>query len=1195
MNTPAFPIRRLLIGTVPSVLILLLAYLVYNYHKHAFSDYQSRRSFRALNNTGNQITSKLTALEEVVSKSDSGDEPSDYLHSLDLFSLQTKDSAGDQLHFSSKSGDWSPNLQNIFEPLMRLDLFDSLVLAKLDGTVLVQRSNTPVRFTDLRASIQERLTGVKEDKPAPSATKSNQPATNIAPHTDAFPITIAGDQYNVFLHPILWRAADKKEYQWVLAGFSKQAEFRLGGVLDPRYLEFLFILCITLVAGWPLQKLIGLTPDERIRRRDAQLFLISGVLLVTMCICWMLDFYYDSIWEGVTDNRLKVVAVEIDNHFTQELSWAYNRLTSLHPGGAGDRESCVAEPPRGLKDENVLRENVLTDYYGDYRDFPFETVEWLDQAGFQRIKWSIHSKSGPPGDRSDRDYFKDLIIRAPQFSLQRLYSRETGEKLTVMGTSLNSGQQPGCLAARVAGLQLVSGGSVVLPPNIRFAIVDETGTVMYHADDRRVLVEKFVEECEQDKDTVTANLKRAEDHKPFDAEYEGKATRMYIKAVAGHTLPEWVHWSVIVYAEKAIPEREEGEVLAKALTFLLLYVMTVVAVAWILHLSRGVWWSRPSWSEVPTRLACLFAVQLVLAVWFAALILSERSFVVFAGAFVCPLLAIATTCAALTAKVKLPSWVLQKALANQTLAGLGWPQFGAGIAFVVLIGVLPNFAFWRVAFVHHGEAVIRQGQLEMADSLERRDQSLVEQYKNINFTDPQIADPIGNEERKEEFIHSRAIERSGPANNQAPELYIDAFFDSILIPKSESICATNDTALESLEHWFRRALTPVEQRDDVRWCRGARKNQITRRNQETILYRPDLVRHLAISSVVPPSELPADGVTVTRVGGLLLVFCGLMYYAVSRLLHLDRKFVPPPASGSGQERLTDNLLLLGPPGFGMSRQLEKQDGVCIIDLTSYTPDTLRALAGQWPWSDSRPTVAIDHLEFGIDDRDWNSAKLQLLERLVYRSQKNVILVSNIDLLLYMRYGNTRFSRFGTDALFPREQRERWVDVLACFQRRDFAANEDFKIGETASAGHGYQALWRTCSEQERAVLLNLAQDGLVNPKNSGLLVELRRRGILVKNPILGFRDPAFGDFIQRVYGPDQLLSWDMAMRGSSASSSLLLGLLVLVGIGLSFTGYETIGPMVASISGLLNLLGTFKGQFLAQSSTLGSSAETRKA
>ena len=53
-----------------------------------------------------------------------------------------------------------------------------------------------------------------------------------------------------------------KDYQWVLAGFSKQAEFRFGDFLDPKYLEFLFILCIALVAGWPLQKLIDISPDE---------------------------------------------------------------------------------------------------------------------------------------------------------------------------------------------------------------------------------------------------------------------------------------------------------------------------------------------------------------------------------------------------------------------------------------------------------------------------------------------------------------------------------------------------------------------------------------------------------------------------------------------------------------------------------------------------------------------------------------------------------------------------------------------------------------------------------------------------------------------------------------------------------------------------------------------------------------------
>src|SRR5437773_9304865 len=135
MNSPAFPLRRLLIGIIPSAVTLLLAYLVFNYHQHAYGDLQSKRNFRALNETENQIKSKLDALEEVVFKSLEGVEGGqEYLESLDLLS-QSKDSlpskdSKEQVPFSTKFGNWSPNLQKVFEPLMRLDLFDSVVIAQ---------------------------------------------------------------------------------------------------------------------------------------------------------------------------------------------------------------------------------------------------------------------------------------------------------------------------------------------------------------------------------------------------------------------------------------------------------------------------------------------------------------------------------------------------------------------------------------------------------------------------------------------------------------------------------------------------------------------------------------------------------------------------------------------------------------------------------------------------------------------------------------------------------------------------------------------------------------------------------------------------------------------------------------------------------------------------------------------------------
>ena len=102
---------------------------------------------------------------------------------------------------------------------------------------------------------------------------------------------------------------------------------------------------------------------------------------------------------------------------------------------------------------------------------------------------------------------------------------------------------------------------------------------------------------------------------------------------------------------------------------------------------------------------------------------------------------------------------------------------------------------------------------------------------------------------------------------------------------------------------------------------------------------------------------------------------------------------------------------------------------------------------------------------------------------------------------------------------------------------------------------------------------------------------------MLKNPFLCFRDPDFGEFIRSVYGPEQLASWDEAMRGSSGVSSwnLFLGLFVLVGIGLSFKGYEALGPVIASVSGAINLLVTVKNQVASQSVKTGDNASAKTA
>ena len=1196
--------RRVFIGILPSALLIAAAFIIYAYQSHALSDYQTSRNFRALNMMGNQIKSTLNAEEDVVTRSTTSiSETASSPSKITFISTPITSQSSKVTHGQRK---WTEDLAKVVEPLMRLDVFDSVLVARQDGTVLVQDPNMLFRVVDLRALLAGK----------PESKSGEQPLTDtknadIVPRSDTYTVRMGDDQYNVFVHPISLRQTEEggKPVKLVLAGVIRQDEFKPANFIDTAYLEFGFVLCITLLVGWPLQRIIGLSPGQRFRRRDGLLFLASGLCLVSMISCLFLDVYYDSIWDRDLDQRLARTAVQINDNFVAELKADYNYLLSLDDRAKEDatklNEGCLKvaesrEPPPGYSRSDVL----VTDPKHPLpttESYPFQTTEWLNSYGIQRIKWSTASDVGSFGDRRDRAYFQNLkhgakstyeIEPGKQFSLQRLHSWETAQDLTVMGVPVDP-PWSACIGTRVAGIRLQSVGSIVLPPNTEYVVVDGDGLVVYHANEARVQVENFVDECEDNKDAVATQVKKAaakdcpgEECEPIEAKYQGKSRRMHVRPLDVNRLP----WSVIVYSDLDELEHQKGRGLGETLIFFFIYLCSVSATLLVLYRTRRKWWAAPPWREVPARLACIFALLLILIIVFSWCLASARSAIVIGGAFLLPLVAIALTTATLTTKSPFPSW-FKSSKTGETwplrhFSQLGWPQFSAAVALVILVAILPCLSFWKVAYAHQREEAMREGQLELAKRLELRNVQLTKRYEKVRFAG------IGKDGSEQEHEEARAafLRSRDPlvtSNAYAPDLYYQAFFDSTVRPDNPdkpSDCKQSAGVLDSIDRRLRLMDTLFKKSDDARWCTDGKS---------LVLLKTDPER-ASIVSVLPAGELAADGWVLTKMSGLLVLFCAVMYFAVCRLLHLDRKSLQRPDTPGGEKRLAHNLLLTGAPGSGKSALLQKHTEFHIIDLHDHSPDSLANFAAQSPWAGTPPVFAIDHLDYEIDDPQWNGAILKLLERLVGKSSKSVILVSNVNPILYLRSANMPLWRpESTDPAFSHLY-ERWVDLLASFQIRSIDKNEDFSIRNDASA-QTYQAVWRSCSWQERSVLLNLAQDGMVNPKNSDLLGELCRREILVMKPILRFRDRDFAPFIRRVYGPDQLATWELAMRGESGVSSwnLFLGICVLVGIGLSFKGYQGLGPIIASASGAINLLVTVKSQFAGQASKPASGGQTK--
>lgn len=159
-------------------------------------------------------------------------------------------------------------------------------------------------------------------------------------------------------------------------------------------------------------------------------------------------------------------------------------------------------------------------------------------------------------------------------------------------------------------------------------------------------------------------------------------------------------------------------------------------------------------------------------------------------------------------------------------------------------------------------------------------------------------------------------------------------------------------------------------------------------------------------------------------------------------------------------------------------------------------------------------------------------------------------------------------------------------TLAKKDGRDRAKIEEL-ISEVVEQAQPYhQSLWKTCSEGQRCTLIQLAQDGMLCPKNKHLR-RLVKRGLIVRDPGLRLMDESFRRFVISVSHEQDVEGWRQ-QEGGSAWQLLrapLLLILVSVALFLFITQKDVydstisfMSAITAGIAALFRLLGMFNGK-----------------
>jgi hypothetical protein len=282
-------------------------------------------------------------------------------------------------------------------------------------------------------------------------------------------------------------------------------------------------------------------------------------------------------------------------------------------------------------------------------------------------------------------------------------------------------------------------------------------------------------------------------------------------------------------------------------------------------------------------------------------------------------------------------------------------------------------------------------------------------------------------------------------------------------------------------------------------------------------------------------------------------------------------------------------------------------------------------------------LAIDHLDYRMDDPLFRDLVLPVLENLVYKRQYNVWIASSsgpVDLLKVdpsitdldrwtRLFGEFRPQMVNVAGRFagpasPEEQShcitEAWnalpddkravnseseivlrresagpprltllaAELTPALSTEPPPSREDVLFEFGVAAESYYRALFAACSMDQKLALYQLAETGVVNPRNHMVVAQLLRNGLIRRDPLFRIMNETFRRFIAREMSYESAAEWEHeGVRLPWGSISTMMLTMALLPIGLMLLTQQqllgawagmlpTLTPMVPSVVKLIS-------------------------
>jgi hypothetical protein len=431
-----------------------------------------------------------------------------------------------------------------FRPLLRLHDFDDVLIVRDTGEVDFQLSQTESRLSNTAGSGDLLFTQLPEYL----RTNDADDTSMVSRATSRIFKQLDGVNFRLFSQPMQFssaRAAGERAETWFLCGLVRAENFRAQTwAVSPTPAILLLSTVMALLLLWPFLNFWFCGPLDDLKPFEIVSVIAAGFIGCALLTLLFLHFRTVGATEDETHGKLRILADRIESNVRSEFGAVGAQLKSLDEN---------LGPFLGTNFQVNQRTNLPAAERTFYPHFSMSS--WVASSGTQTFKWTPRATTTRLVPVADREYFRSHMqdrawpggsgpaSRLPErFYVESIFSKNRNLNTAIFSTLFRSFSDGPPVemtnfppAVSTIELRPQSLFHTILPPDYGFCVMDRSGKVLFHSDERRNLRENFLNETDRDERVRACLLSRTANS--FDTRYGNKMH--HIRLQPFREFPEW--------------------------------------------------------------------------------------------------------------------------------------------------------------------------------------------------------------------------------------------------------------------------------------------------------------------------------------------------------------------------------------------------------------------------------------------------------------------------------------------------------------------------------------------------------------------------------------------------------------------------------------------------------------------------------